>query len=84
MAEIDVVGGWSTVITRVLSGEELDAATIATAVEVIELSPDKSCIVARDVVYERPAQENIPSLHDVSYKGRRMILYSRAAACLSF
>ena len=35
MAEIDVVGGWSTVITRVLSGEELDAATIATAVEVI-------------------------------------------------
>ena len=35
MAEIDVVGGWGTVITRVLSGEELDAATIATAVEVI-------------------------------------------------
>jgi len=35
MAKIDVVGGWSTVITRVLSGEELDAATIATAVEVI-------------------------------------------------
>ena len=35
MVEIDVVGGWSTVITRVLSGEELDAATIATAVEVI-------------------------------------------------
>ena len=35
MAEIDVVGGWGTVIARVLSGEELDAATIATAVEVI-------------------------------------------------
>lgn len=35
MAEIDVVGGWGTVITRVLSGEELDAAMIATAVEVI-------------------------------------------------
>ena len=35
MAEIDVVGGWGAVITRVLSGEELDAATIATAVEVI-------------------------------------------------
>ena len=35
MAEIDVVGGWGTVIARVLSGEELDAATIAIAVEVI-------------------------------------------------
>ena len=35
MADIDVVGGWGTVIARVLSGEELDAATIATAVEVI-------------------------------------------------
>ena len=35
MAEIDVVGGWGTVITRVLSGEGLDAAMIATAVEVI-------------------------------------------------
>ena len=35
MAEIDVVGGWVAVITRVLSGEELDAATIAIAVEVI-------------------------------------------------
>ncbi len=35
MAEIDVVGGWGTLIARVLSGEELDAATIATAVEVI-------------------------------------------------
>ncbi|MEC8730832.1 MAG: anthranilate phosphoribosyltransferase [Actinomycetota bacterium] len=35
MAEIDVAGGWGTVIARVLSGEELDAATIATAVEVI-------------------------------------------------
>ena len=35
MAEIDVVGGLGTVIARVLSGEELDAATIATAVEVI-------------------------------------------------
>ena len=28
MAEIDVAGGWGTVIARVLSGEELDAATI--------------------------------------------------------
>ena len=35
MAEIDVAGGWGTVIARVLSGEELDAATIAIAVEVI-------------------------------------------------
>ena len=35
MAEIDVVGGWGTVIARVLSGEELDSATIAIAVEVI-------------------------------------------------
>ena len=35
MAEIDVAGGWGTVIERVLSGEELDAATIAIAVEVI-------------------------------------------------
>jgi anthranilate phosphoribosyltransferase len=35
MAEIEVVGGWGRVITRVLSGEELDTATIAIAVEVI-------------------------------------------------
>ena len=35
MAEIDVAGGWGTVIARVLSGEELDSATIAIAVEVI-------------------------------------------------
>lgn len=35
MAEIDAVGGWATVISRVLSGEELDAGTVGVALEVI-------------------------------------------------
>lgn len=35
MAEIDAVGGWATVISRALSGEELDAGTVGVALEVI-------------------------------------------------
>ena len=35
MAEIGEVGGWATVISKVLSGEELDARTVGVALEVI-------------------------------------------------
>ncbi len=35
MAEIGEVGGWATVISKVLSGEELDTQTVAVALEVI-------------------------------------------------
>lgn len=35
MADIDAVGGWATVISRVLSGEELDTNTVGVALEVI-------------------------------------------------
>jgi len=35
MAEIGEVGGWATVISKVLSGEELDARTVGVTLEVI-------------------------------------------------
>ncbi|MBL6635813.1 MAG: anthranilate phosphoribosyltransferase [Actinobacteria bacterium] len=35
MAEIDHVGGWGTILSRVLSGEELDPVSVTTALEVI-------------------------------------------------
>ena len=35
MAEIGEVGGWATVISKVLSGEELDTRTVGVALEVI-------------------------------------------------
>ncbi|MGA0962670.1 MAG: anthranilate phosphoribosyltransferase, partial [Ilumatobacteraceae bacterium] len=35
MAEIDDVGGWGTILSRVLAGEELDPVSVTTALEVI-------------------------------------------------
>ena len=53
MAEIDGVGGWGTILSRVLAGEELDPVSVTTALEVILQGDATSAQIAGFVVAMR-------------------------------